>query len=251
MGWMSTVGALQHQMFLDELFASDVVLDHVVSEPSQEGDFAEGTLFVATLLIAFPDAQFGIGLQGGPDSLSVLGDYRSLGTGSLDLHYDSEDRTLVIRLFNFLRANSYYIDDDMLHMLALLTNLCQDRDRTTHNQVLSLSTSGNHLVDARVFHAYQLVEALLKIRYGEPLNNAVARWNATYALQLHPDEINFLRDTRDVSLHFKPEVALNRLKRTRAALGFDQDSHREHAFCTSGTQKLLRKAAQTYLLARA
>ena len=105
MGWMSVVGALQHQMFLDELFASDVVLDHVVSEPSQERDTAEGTLFVATLLIAFPDARFGIGLQGRPDSLSAFGDYRALGTDSLDLHYDSENRALVTRLFNFLRAN--------------------------------------------------------------------------------------------------------------------------------------------------
>ena len=81
----------------------------------------------------------------------------------------------------------------MVHMLALLTDLCQDRDRTTHNQVLSLSTAGNHRVDASVFHAYQLVEALLEIRCREPLNDAVARWNATHALQLRPDEINFLR----------------------------------------------------------
>ena len=59
--------------------------------------------------------------------------------------------------------------------------------------MLSLSTSGNHLVDPGVFHAYQLVEALLELSYGEPLHDALARWNAHNPLQLNPDEVNFIR----------------------------------------------------------
>ena len=135
-------------------------------------------------------------------------------------------------------------------MLALLTDLCQHRDRRIPAQVLSLSTTGNHQVDPGLFHAYQLVEALLEIRNGESLRNAVARWNGAYTFQLNPDQIALIRNLRNISLHFKAPRAEKRLEDSVTALGFDQDRSRQHEFRTNGIQKLLREAAQAYFLAR-
>ena len=129
-------------------------------------------------------------------------------------------------------------------MLALLSALCQDRDRTTPVQMLSLSTSGNHLVDAGLFHAYQLVETLLEIRDEEPLRDAVARWNASYPYQLDAGQIDFIRNARDISLHFKAPRAVKRLKDSQVALGFDQDGSRQDEFRRKGIQRLLREAAK-------
>ena len=131
-----------------------------------------------------------------------------------------------------------------------LSAICQDLDRRTPAQVLSLSTSGNHQVDAGVFHAYQLVEALLEIGEREPLRDAVARWNGRYPLQLDADEIDYIRNLRDLSLHFKAARAKKRLKDNQIALGFDRDRSREHDFRQNGIQRLLREAAQDYLFAR-
>ena len=152
-------------------------------------------------------------------------------------------------MFNYLLSHSYWIDDDLVHILALLTDLCHDRDRIKSAQVLSLSTSGNHQVDAGLFHAYQLIEALLEMGAREQLCNAVARWNGSYALQLDADEIDFIRNLRDISLHFKAERAESRLRKSRAALGFDQDSSREQKF-RNGVHRLLRAAARAYFSAR-
>ena len=85
---------------------------------------------MAGLLIAFPDARFGIGLQGGKESFSPMGHYRSFGTTSVDLSDGSEGRKFLTELFDYLRTHSYWIDDDLVHMLTLLTCLRQDRDRT-------------------------------------------------------------------------------------------------------------------------
>lgn len=250
MSSMARAGTLLDLVFLDELFASRVVLDHVVPEHPQRGDTSEGALLVAALLIAFPNARFGLGLPGAEKSLRLTGHYRSLGKKSLDLRDGSKAPELVTRLFDYLRMNSYWVDDDLVHLLALLTDFCQDRDRTIPAQVLSLSTSGNHQVDAGLFHAYQLIEALLEIRDHEPLRDSVARWNDTYPLQLDADEIDFIRNLRDLSLHFKAERAAKRLRQSRIALGFDEDSSRQSEFRRYGMQRLLREIAQAYFLAR-
>ena len=226
----ATTGTIDSLVFSEELFKSDVVLDHKVCEPQQRGDTAEGAVLVATLLIAFPDARFGFGLSGGESSLTTSGYYRARGAQSVALRHDSEARGALTRLFNYLRNRSYWIDDDLVHMLALLSSLCQDRDRRTPVQVLSLSTSGNHQVDAGLFHAYQLVEALLEIGDHELWRDAVARWNASHSHQLDADEIEFIRNVRDVSLHFRAPRAEKRLKDSEVALGFDQDRSRQAEF---------------------
>ena len=55
MGWMNSTGSIDNLMFFDQLFASDVVLDHVAPEPGQRGDAMESAVLVAALLIAFPE----------------------------------------------------------------------------------------------------------------------------------------------------------------------------------------------------
>ena len=135
-------------------------------------------------------------------------------------------------------------------MLALLTDLCEDRNRLIPAQVLSLSTSGNHQVDAGLFHAYQLLEALLEKGDWKSLHDAVVRWNDTYPLQLNADEINFIKNLRDISLHFKAKHAEERLNESRTKLGFNSDRSRESEFRRYGMQKLLREAAQAYFLDR-
>ena len=243
MGWINSPASIHQFVFFNELFASDVALDHVDPEPAQQGDAMESAVLVAALLIAFPDAQFGIGLAGG-------GHYRSLGKQPISLPDGSENRDFLTRLFDYLQSKSYWVDDDLVHMLALLSALCQDRDRTTPVQVLSLSTSGNHQVDPGLFHAYQLVEALLEIRDGGRLREAVRRWNACYPLQLDPDQVDFIRNVRDLSLHFKAPRAEKRLKESVVALGFDRDRSRQHEFRRYGIQELLRRAALAYFRAR-
>ena len=250
-GWMNaTTGTIDSLVFCEELFKSDVVLDYKICERQQRGDTTEGAVLVAALLIALPDARFGLGLSGGESSLTTSGYYRALGAQCVALRHDSEARGVLTRLFNYLRNRSYWIDDDLVHMLALLSAVCEDRDRTTPVQVLSLSTSGNHQVDAGLFHAYQLVEALLEVRDHEPWRDAVARWNASHSHQLDAAEIEFIRNVRDVSLHFKAPRAEKRLKDSQVALGFDQDRSRQAEFRRYGMQKLLREAAQAYVLAR-
>ena len=248
LSWRRPRGAIDDLLFFDALFSSDVHLDYVVPEHSQPGDAAEGALLVAGLLVAFPDARFGIGLQGGKKSLSPMGHYRSFGTTSVDLSDGSEGGKFLTELFDYLRKHSYWVDDDLVHMLALLTDLSQDRDRTIHGQVLSLSTSGNHRVDAGLFHAYQVVEALLGMGDREPLDRAITRWNNTYALQLKADEIRFIKNLRDTALHFKPERAQERLEENIRALGFDGDRSRRERFRSHGIQKLLRQVAQAYFM---
>ena len=249
MGWMNSTGSIENLVFFDELFASDIVLDHVVPEPVQPGDAMESAVLVAALLIAFPDARFGIGLSGGEDSLGG-GHYRSLGKQAVALLDGSEARDFLTRLFEYLRNNSYWNDDDLVHVLALLSALCQDRGRTVPVQVLSLSTSGNHQVDPGLFHAYQLVEGLLEMGYREPVLAAVARWNDTYPFQLNAHEINFIKYLRDVSLHFRAEYAGPRLRESQIALGFNKDTARQSEFRSYGIQRLLREAARAYVLAR-
>ena len=250
MGWMNSAETSKNWTFFEELFASDVALDYVVSDPRQQGDMMEGPVLVAALLIAFPNARFGLGLQGGDKALGSSDHYRSLGTTPrLDLSEASGDRPFLTQLFNYLRSHSYWVDDDLVHTLALLTDLCHDRHRIISAQVLSLSTPGNHQVDAGLFHAYQLIEALLEMGDREQLRDAVARWNGFYALQLNADEIDFIRNLRDISLHFKAGRAEGRLRESRAALGFDQDRSREQKF-RDGMQRLLREAARAYFSAR-
>ena len=249
MGWMNSPGSIDQFVFFNELFASDVALDHVVSEPAQQGDAMESAILVAALLIAFPDARFGIGLSGGEESFGG-GHYRSLGKQAVALPDGSEARDFLARLFDYLRNNSYWVDDDLVHMLALLCALCQDRGQAAPVQVLTLSTTGNHQVDPGLFHAYQLVEALLEMRDGDSLRSAVARWNDTYPLQLSADEVDFIRNLRDVSLHFRAERAGPRLRESQVALGFDRDRARQNHFRSYGIQRLLREAAQAYFLAR-
>ena len=250
MGWMNSAGTSHNFIFFEELFASEVALDYVVSEPGQQGDAMEGAVLVVALLIAFPNARFGLGLPGGDSALGSSDHYRSLGTTPpLDLSEASGDRPFLTQLFNYLRSHSYWVDDDLVHMLALLTDLCHDRYRIRSAQVLSLSTSGNHQVDAGLFHAYQLIEALLERGDHEPLRDAVARWNGSYALQLNADEIGFIKNLRDISLHFKAGRAESHLRESRAALGFDQDRSREQKF-RNGMQRLLREAARAYLSSR-
>ena len=249
MGWMNSAKTIKNLPFFEELFVSDVALDYVVSEPGQQGDGMEGAVLVVALLIAFPNARFGLGLQGGDSTLGSSDHYRSLGTTSIDLSAVGGDRPFLTQLFNYLLSHSYWIDDDLVHILALLTDLSHDRDRIKSAQVLSLSTSGNHQVDAGLFHAYQLIEALLEMGAREQLCNAVARWNGSYALQLDADEIDFIRNLRDISLHFKAKRAESRLRKSRAALGFDQDSSREQKF-RNGVHRLLRAAARAYFSAR-
>ena len=170
-------------------------------------------------------------------------------TSPIDLSEADGDRSVLTQLFNYLRSHSYYVDDDLVHILALLTDLCHDRDRIIRAQVLSQSTSGNHLVDAGLFHAYQLIEALLERGDHEPLRDAVARWNGSYALQLNADEIGFIKNLRDTSLHFKAGRAESHLLESRAALGFDQDRSRERNF-RNGMHRLLRETARAYFSAR-
>ena len=248
MGWMNSAGSIDKFKFFEELFASDIVLDHVVPEPVQRGDALESGVLVAALLIAFPDARFGIGLSGGEDSLGG-GHYRSLGKQAVALLNPSKARNFLTRLFEYLRNNSYWKDDDLVHVLALLSALCQDRGSTAPVQVLSLSTSGNHQVDARLFYAYQLVEALLDKRDKETVREAVARWNDNYPFQLNADEINFIKNLRDVSLHFRADRAGPSLRKSQIALGFDRDTARQSEFRSYGIQRLLREAVQAYVLA--
>ena len=200
MGWTTSCTGVHHDLaFFDELFASHVVLDDVVPAQPHQGGTSAGALLVATLLIAFPHARFGIGLSGGEKSLNTIGHYRSFGNESIDLPDGGEAREFTTRLFDYLCSNSYWVDDDLVHMLALLTDLSQDRDRRIPAQVLSHSTSGNHQVDAGLFHAYQLIEALLEVKYREELRVSVERWNNTYRLQLDADKIDFIRNLRDLS----------------------------------------------------
>ena len=249
MGWMNSTGSIDNPAFFDQLFASDIVLDDVVPEPGQRCDAMESAVLVAALLIAFPDARFGIGLSGGEDSLGG-GHYRSIGKQAVALLDPSEARDFLTRLFEYLRNNSYWKDDDLVHMLALLSALCQDRGRTVPVQVLSLSTSGNHQVDTGLFYAYQLVEALLEIQDGERLRDAVARWNGSYTFQLKLNEIDFIKNLRDVSLHFRAERAEARIRKSRSTLGFNKDTARQSEFRSYGIQRLLREAARAYVLAR-
>ena len=67
------------------------------------------------------------------------------------------------------------------------------------------------------------------MRDGESVRNAVARWNDTYPFQLNADEIDFIRNVRDVSLHFRAERAAPRLRESQIALGFDRDIARQRA----------------------
>ena len=99
MGWLNVSGKteIDNLLFFDELFASDVVLDHVVQEPLQQGDSVEEGVLVAALLIAFPDARFGVGLPGGEDSLGPINHYRSIGKESVDLRDGSGDRGFLTR----------------------------------------------------------------------------------------------------------------------------------------------------------
>ena len=249
MGSMSTRGTVHNFILFEELFASEVALDYVVSEPSKQDDWSEGPVLVAGLLVAFPNARFGLGLPGGDSTLGSSDHYRSLGTTSIDLSAAGGDRPFLTQLFNYLLSHSYWVDDDLVHILALLTDLCHDRDRIRSAQVLSHSTSGNHQVDAGLFHAYQLIEALLEMGDREPPRDAVARWNGSYALQLNADEIDFIRNLRDISLHFKAERAESRLRESRAALGFDQDRSRKRNF-RNGVHRLLRETARAYFSAR-
>ena len=249
MGWMNSAETIKNWTFFEELFVSDVALDYVVSEPGQQGDMMEGAGLVVALLIAFPNARFGLGLQGEDSTLGSSDHYRSLGTTSIDLSAVGGDRPFLTQLFNYLLNHSYWIDDDLVHILALLTDLCHDRDRRGSAQVLSLSTSGNHRVDAGLFHAYQLIEALLEMGDHEKPCDAVVRWNGSYALQLDAYEIDFIRNLRDISLHFKADRAERRLRDSRAALGFDQDRSLEQKFL-NGVHRLLRAAARAYFSAR-
>ena len=250
MGWMRADGSVHRLQFFDELHASDIALESVFLDPGERGDAMEAPLLVAALLIAFPDARFGLGLPGGEDSLGTEEHYLAIGTDTVDLQESSSARDFLTRLFDYLRSNSYWVDDDLVQMLALLSALCRDSGRKTPVKVLSLSTSGNHQVDARLFHAYQLVEALLEVRRREPLRRAVARWNDTHAYQLNPDEIDFIKYLRDMSLHFKADHARARLRNSQIALGFDQDKARQEEFRSHGIQRLLREATQAYVLAR-
>ena len=59
MGSMSTRGTVHNFIFFEELFASEVALDYVVSEPSKQDDWSEGPVLVAGLLVAFPNADSG------------------------------------------------------------------------------------------------------------------------------------------------------------------------------------------------
>ena len=249
MGWMNSAGATHNLMLFEELFASEVVLDYMAQEPREHGDAMESGVLVAALLIAFPDARFGLGLPGSKESLGVE-HYRSLGKQSVPLREGSDAREFLTQLFDYLRRSSYWVDDDLVHMLALLSAVCEDRNRTTPVKVLSLSTSGNHQVDAGLFHAYQLVEALLELRNGESFRKAVVRWNARYPYKLDADQIDFIKYVRDVSLHFKVERAGPRLRESRKALGFDRDRSREHEFRQYGMQRLLRETAQAYFCTR-
>ena len=119
MGWMNSPGSIDKLLFFDKLFASDVVVDHVVPEPRQKGDAMEGAVLVAALLAAFPDAQFGIGLPGGDEALVPVGYYDSLGEQSIAVPNASEARESLTRLFDYLQNNSYWVDDDLVHVLAL------------------------------------------------------------------------------------------------------------------------------------
>ena len=47
MGWMNSTGSLDNLVFFDELFGSDVVLNHVVPAPGQRGDAMESAVLVA------------------------------------------------------------------------------------------------------------------------------------------------------------------------------------------------------------
>ena len=248
--WMNSIGHLDQLRFFDELFASDVVLNHADPEPRQQGDRMEGAVLIAALLIAFPDARFGVGLPGDEDFLGHTNHYRSLGKQPVAFPDGGEARNLLAELFDFLRNNSYWVDYDLVHILALLSAVCHDRDRTTPVKVLSLSTSGNHQVDPGLFHAYQLVEALLEVSDGESLRDAVARWNARYSHRLDPAQLDFIRNARDVSLHFRADRAAKRLRASAVALGFDLDPARQSEFRNHGIQKLLREAARAYFLAR-
>ena len=249
MGGMISGGSIDKFKFFEELFASDIVLDNVVPEPAQFGDATESDVLVAALLIAFPDARFGIGLSGGEDSLGG-GHYRSLGKQAVALLDPSEARDFLTRLFEYLRNNSYWKDDDLVHMLALLSALCQDRGSTAPVQVLSLSTSGKHQVDLPLVYAYLMVEALLEMCAGESVCDAVARWNDNYQFQLDADKIDFIRNLRDVSLHFRAERAEPRLRDSQIALDFNVDTARQSEFRSYGIQRLLREAVQAYVLAR-
>jgi len=249
-GWMNAPDTIRKHLFFEELFAADVGLDQSDLDSRQRGDTMESAVLVAALLIAFPDVQFGIGLPGGEDSLEPTDHYLSIGKQALSLRGGSEDRDILTRIFDYLRTNSYWVDDDLVRILALLSAVCHDRDQTASVKVLSLSTSGNHQVDPGLFHSYQLVEALLEKRDDEQLTRAVARWNASYRLQLDPDQIDFIRNLRDVSLHFKALRAERRLQDSVAVLGFDREPSRRRAFREHGIQKLLREAAQAYFIAR-
>ena len=87
MGWMNSAETNKNcWTFFEELFASDVALDYVVSEPGQQGDGMEGAVLVVALLIAFPDARFGLGLPGGDSALGSSDHY----TDRLARHYPLE-----------------------------------------------------------------------------------------------------------------------------------------------------------------
>ena len=249
MGWLNSTGSMHKYKIHEDLFASDVALDCAISESKQRTDSMEAAVLVGALLIAFPDARFSIGLLGGENSLG-WNHYRSLGTSSVSLTGGSEARASLTQLFDYLLSNSYWVDDDLVQMLALLSAISEDRGFTTPVQVLSQSTTGNHQVDPRLFHAYQLIESLLEIGDREPLRDAVARWNASYAFKLEPGQISFVKDIRDLSLHFKAPRAEQRLKESMAELGFDHDHSRMREFRRHGIQRLLRDAALAYFRAR-
>ena len=132
-------------------------------------------MLVAALLVAFPEGRFGFGLPGGKNSLGLDDNYRSLGKDPVDLSDKEGGRDLLEDLFNYLIKNSYWTNDDNVHILALLTDLCEDRDRVKTAKILSLSTSGNHLVDPGLFYAYQLIEALLEKEDRESMSEVVTR----------------------------------------------------------------------------
>ena len=64
---------------------------------------------------------------------------------------------------------------------------------------------------------------------GEHLRHPiVARWDASYPHQFDADQIDFIRNARDISLHLKTPRAETRLKDSEIALGFDQDRSQTH-----------------------
>ena len=94
MGWMNSPGSVNNFVFFEELFASDVVLDHANPEPRQQGDSMESAELFPQLAERL--STMGNVLSGGEQQMLAIG--RALMTNPRLLILDEATEGLAPRV---------------------------------------------------------------------------------------------------------------------------------------------------------